>query len=73
MGSAPALLVYSLSWRRGTTGYRFILVGVGVAAMCTSITDFLMAKAQIFEAQRAMGWLVGSLNDRDWSHVLPSR
>jgi iron complex transport system permease protein len=70
-GLAAGLLVYLLSWRRGTTGYRFVLVGVGVAAMCTSITDFLMTKAQIFEAQRAMGWLVGSLNDRDWSQVRP--
>lgn len=70
-GLGAGLLVYVLSWRRGTTGYRFILVGVGVAAMCTSITDFLMTKAQIFEAQRAMGWLVGSLNDRDWSQVQP--
>jgi iron complex transport system permease protein len=70
-GLGAGLLVYALSWRRGTTGYRFILVGVGVAAMCTSITDFLMTKAQVFEAQRAMGWLVGSLNDREWSQVQP--
>lgn len=70
-GLGAGLLVYLLSWRRGTTGYRFILVGVGVAAMCASVTDFLMAKAQIFEAQRAMGWLVGSLNDREWSQVQP--
>jgi len=70
-GLSAGLLVYLLSWSRGTTGYRFILVGVGVASMCTAITDFLMTEAQLFEAQRAMGWLVGSLNDRDWSHVTP--
>lgn len=70
-GLGAGLLVYVLSWRRGTTGYRFILVGVGVAAMCTGITDFLMTRAQVFEAQRAMGWLVGSLNDREWSQVQP--
>jgi iron complex transport system permease protein len=70
-GLGAGLLVYLLSWSRGTTGYRFILVGVGVAAACTSITDFLMTRAQIFEAQLAMGWLVGNLNDREWSHVQP--
>jgi iron complex transport system permease protein len=70
-GLGAGLLVYVLSWSRGTTGYRFILVGVGMSSMCMAITDFLMAKAQLFEAQRAMGWLVGSLNDRDWSHVTP--
>lgn len=70
-GLGAGLLVYVLSWRRGTTGYRFVLVGVGVAAMCTGITDFLMTKAQVFEARRAMGWLVGSLNDREWAQVGP--
>lgn len=70
-GLGAGLLVYVLSWHRGTTGYRFVLVGVGVAAMFTSITDFLMTRAQIFEAQRAMGWLVGSLNDRGWPQVTP--
>jgi iron complex transport system permease protein len=70
-GLGAGLLVYLLSWRRGTTGYRFLLVGVGVSAAGTAITDFLMAKAQIFEAQLAMGWLVGSLTNRDWGHVQP--
>jgi len=70
-GIASALLVYLLAWRRGTTGYRIVLVGIGVSAMCTSATDYLLTKAQIAEAQRAMGWLVGNLNDRSWSHVVP--
>jgi iron-siderophore transport system permease protein len=70
-GMTAGLLVYLLSWRRGTTGYRFILVGVGVAAVFTSATEFLMSRAQLFEAQRAMGWLVGNLDNRDWSHVQP--
>jgi iron complex transport system permease protein len=70
-GLGAGLLVYLLSWRRGTTGYRFILVGVGVAAVCTSATDFLMTRAQVFEAAQAMGWLVGNLNDREWSQVYP--
>jgi iron complex transport system permease protein len=70
-GLGAGILVYLLSWRRGTTGYRFILVGVGVAAVCTSATDFLMTRAQVFEAAQAMGWLVGNLNDREWSQVYP--
>ncbi|GAA3814308.1 iron chelate uptake ABC transporter family permease subunit [Sphaerisporangium flaviroseum] len=66
-----ALLVYVLAWRRGTTGYRIILVGIGLAWICTSATDYLVARGGRFEAQAALGWLVGNLNGRAWDQVPP--
>jgi len=66
-----ALVVYLLAWRRGTTGYRIILVGVGVAWICTSATDYLVARGGRFQAQAALGWLVGNLNGRTWNQVGP--
>ncbi|MFC8824560.1 FecCD family ABC transporter permease [Streptomyces sp. NPDC057137] len=66
-----ALLVYTLAWRRGTTGYRIILVGIGVSWMCLSATDYLLARGGRFEAQASMGWLVGNLNGRDWQQGAP--
>ncbi|GAA4798653.1 iron ABC transporter permease [Streptomyces ziwulingensis] len=68
---AAALLVYALTWKRGTTGYRIVLVGVGVAWICTSFTDYLMARGQRFQAQAALGWLVGNLNGRTWDQIRP--
>ncbi|MFD5635271.1 FecCD family ABC transporter permease [Streptomyces sp. NPDC127077] len=68
---ATAFLVYLLAWRRGTTGYRIILVGIGVSWMCASATDYLMAKGGRFEAQAALGWLVGNLNGRTWEETRP--
>ncbi|MEU4088379.1 FecCD family ABC transporter permease [Streptomyces aureus] len=68
---ATALLVYLLAWRRGTTGYRIILVGIGISWMCASATDYLMAKGGRFEAQAALGWLVGNLNGRTWAETSP--
>ncbi|GAA1000922.1 iron chelate uptake ABC transporter family permease subunit [Acrocarpospora macrocephala] len=68
---ATALIVYLLAWKRGTTGYRIILVGIGVSWMCTSATDYLIARGGQFQAQAAVGWLVGNLNGRDWDQVLP--
>ncbi|MFE9249063.1 FecCD family ABC transporter permease [Streptomyces sp. NPDC007088] len=66
-----ALLVYGLAWRRGTTGYRIILVGIGVSWMCLSATDFLVARGGRFQAQAALGWMVGNLNGRDWQQAAP--
>ncbi|MFE7276682.1 FecCD family ABC transporter permease [Streptomyces sp. NPDC057623] len=66
-----ALLVYVLAWKRGTSGYRIVLVGVGVAWICTSVTDYLMARGQRFQAQAALGWLVGNLNGRTWQQIGP--
>jgi iron complex transport system permease protein len=66
-----ALAIYLLSYRRGVTGYRLVLVGIGFTAMLVSVTSYLMTRAQIFEAQRAMVWLTGSLNGRGWDHVRP--
>jgi iron complex transport system permease protein len=70
-GLLSGLVVYLLAWRRGTTGYRILLVGIGISAMCTSMTDYLLSKAQITEAQSAMGWLVGNLANRGWENVVP--
>ncbi|MFJ5262398.1 FecCD family ABC transporter permease [Streptomyces sp. NPDC088387] len=66
-----AALVYVLAWKRGTTGYRIVLVGVGIAWICTSATDYLMARGQRFQAQAALGWLVGNLNGRTWEQITP--
>lgn len=70
-GFVSALLVYALAWRRGTTGYRIILVGIGVSWMCTSATDYLIAQGGQFQAQAALGWLVGNLNGRGWDQTMP--
>ncbi|GGK87520.1 iron ABC transporter permease [Sphaerisporangium melleum] len=68
---ATGLLVYVLAWRRGTTGHRLVLVGIGVSWICTSATDYLVAKGGRFQAQAALGWLVGNLNGRGWDQVGP--
>lgn len=70
-GAATALLILGLAWHRGTTGYRIILIGIGVSWMCTSATDYLVAKGGAFQAHAALGWLVGNLNGRGWEQARP--
>lgn len=70
-GIVTGLLVYGLAWRRGMHGYRLVLVGVGVAAILTGVNGYLLTRAQITEAGRAVLWMTGSLNGRGWGDVMP--
>ncbi len=70
-GLLTAALVHALAHRRGVEGYRLVLVGVGVGAVATSITSWLLVVAEVHEAARATVWLTGSLNARGWEHVVP--
>jgi iron complex transport system permease protein len=47
------------------------LVGIGIYAMYTSLTDYLLSRAQITDAQASIGWLVGNLANRGWENVVP--
>lgn len=54
-------LIYALAWRGGITGYRFILIGIGVSEFCVALTGYVLARAELFDAREAMTWLVGSI------------
>jgi iron complex transport system permease protein len=64
-----AFTMYVLAWRHGVSSYRLILIGIGIGAIATSITSYLLTKARVEIAQQALIWLTGSLNGRDWSNV----
>jgi iron complex transport system permease protein len=56
-----AVLMYVLAFRDGLRGYRFILVGIGVSAFMFGVVGYLLTRASLFDARRAMHWLVGSI------------
>ncbi|WP_025733560.1 FecCD family ABC transporter permease [Carnimonas nigrificans] len=73
MGLAPPLwalvgavtataLTFALAGGVGTRGYRFIIVGVGVGALFGALTNLMLARSSIDEANAAFAWTVGSLN-----------
>ena len=64
-----AFTMYVLAWRHGVSSYRLILIGIGIGAIATSVTSYLLTKAKVEIAQQALIWLTGSLNGRDWSQV----
>lgn len=66
-----ALAIYLLANRRGFTGARFILIGIGLAAMLQSVTSYVLSRAATWDMQAAMQWITGSLNGATWERVLP--
>jgi iron complex transport system permease protein len=66
-----AVAIYVLAYKRGVSGYRLVLIGIGVTALLQSVVSYLLTRAEIFDAQRATVWLTGSLNGRGWEHVRP--
>jgi iron complex transport system permease protein len=63
--------IYLLAWKQGVHGYRLVLVGIGVSAIATAVNGYLLTKADLVDAARAVVWMTGSLNGRDWDQVWP--
>ncbi|MFL1904042.1 FecCD family ABC transporter permease [Streptomyces tauricus] len=70
-GLVTGLAIYLLAWKRGVHGYRLVLVGIGVSAIVTAVNGYLITKADLVDATRAIVWMTGSLNGRDWEQVWP--
>ncbi len=70
-GLLTGTAIYVLAWKRGVHGYRLVLVGIGVAAVVTAVNGYLLTKSDIVDAARAVVWMTGSLDGRDWDQVWP--
>lgn len=64
-----ASLMYLLAYRRGVSGYRLVLIGIGVAAMLQAVISFVLTRASMGEVQDVLVWLTGSLNRSLWNQV----
>ncbi|MGC5019254.1 FecCD family ABC transporter permease [Micromonospora sp. DT47] len=70
-GTATGLLIRAVAGRRGLSGHRLILVGIGVSAVLTGVNGWLLTRAPLMDAARAVLWLTGSLDGRGWSQAAP--
>jgi iron complex transport system permease protein len=66
---ATGAAIYLLAWRGGGHGHRLILVGIGVAGILTGVNSYLLLRANIVDAARAVLWLTGSLDGRGWGNA----
>jgi len=70
-GLLTGIAVYFLAWKRGVHGYRLVLVGIGASAVLAAVNSYLLVKADFVDAARAVVWITGSLDGRDWDQVWP--
>lgn len=64
-----AIGIYLLSWRGGIDTYRLVLVGIGLGACCAALTSYLITRMDQMTMERAMRWMIGSLNGSTWRDV----
>ncbi len=64
-----AAAIYLLAWRDGVTGYRFVLIGIGVAFMASAALGYMLTRSDVREAQTALVWMVGSIGSSRWHEI----
>jgi iron complex transport system permease protein len=51
------------------TGYRLVLVGVGMAAALQSVVQYVFTRADEHDAQLVLRWLTGSVSNASWPTI----
>ncbi|WP_249316958.1 iron chelate uptake ABC transporter family permease subunit [Bacillus sp. FJAT-50079] len=69
-GFATAIIIYLLAFRKGTQGFRLIIVGIAISAVLGSVNSMLLLKSDAEVALTAAAWGVGSLNGIDWEQAI---
>ncbi|WP_091944707.1 FecCD family ABC transporter permease [Trujillonella endophytica] len=65
------LLLFVLAWRAGIEGVRLVLVGIALWSLGSATVEYLLTRAEIYDAAAAYVWITGSLNARTWDHAVP--
>lgn len=71
-GFAAAALIAVLSRDSSLRGRRILLVGIAISTALTGITQYLLTRMDVDDAQRSAAWLTGSLNARGWDETVPT-
>lgn len=71
-GLAAAIAIFILALRQGLSGFRFIVVGIGVSAMLAAFNSWLLLRADLDVALFAAAWGAGTLNTATATVVWPA-
>jgi iron complex transport system permease protein len=65
-----SLIIYFLSWNKGVTPIRLVMIGIGMAATLSALTTFMIVLSPIYSASQAYIWLTGSIYGANWENVI---
>lgn len=68
-GLAVAAAIYLLSFDRGFSGLRLVVIGIAVNAMVTAFNSWIVLRAELEVAIAAVGWSAGTLNGVGWDDL----
>lgn len=68
-GLATAGVVYLLAYRRGVQGFRFVIVGIAIAAMLASLNTWFSIATDLDVAMEVAVWGAGSLRGTTWTSL----
>lgn len=63
------LVIHLLTRGSDPSGYRIVLVGIGLAAILAGVNGYLLTRSDIIDAARAVFWLTGDLSGREWGQA----
>ena len=63
---ASACLIFLLAWRRGTSGGRVVLVGIGINALLSAVITYMLVRFPIERVSAAARWQAGTLSASSW-------
>ncbi|MET7340433.1 iron ABC transporter permease [Streptomyces sp. NPDC005547] len=70
-GLATFAVIALLAWRGGFLPDRFVLIGIGVGYGLSSVTTFLLLRADPYNTPRIFTWLSGTTYGRTFPDVVP--
>lgn len=70
-GLLTGAVVYLFAYRRGVTGMRIIVVGIGVSLFLGAFNTWVLTVMRREQALSAASWGAGSLNEIAWTHTIP--
>ncbi|MFF3643647.1 FecCD family ABC transporter permease [Streptomyces sp. NPDC002564] len=68
-GLVVAGVIYLLSFDRGFSGLRLVVIGIAVNAMVTAVNSWIVLRADLEVAIAAVGWSAGSLAGIGWEDL----
>lgn len=70
-GLTAAAAVYLLAYRRGVSGFRFVVVGVAVSSALIAVNTLLLLRMSTVMATVASIWGQGTLENLRWEQLTP--